>query len=107
MLFSNDEATRLFIVVRLLVIYIYIYIDLGFDIYIYIYIKICKYGLLCNFKGEALCKECFFNTFENEIHETIINNKLFQQGDVVAVGASGGKGTINNIFIGEHKKFVL
>ena len=83
-----------------IIINIYIYI------YIYIYIfqnlqisTLGSNGLFCHFKGEALCKECFFNIFENEIHETIINNKLFQRGDVVAVGASGGKGTINNIFI--------
>lgn len=41
--------------------------------------------------GATLCKECFFYTFETEIHETIVGNKLFQPGDKVAVGASGGK----------------
>lgn len=38
-----------------------------------------------------MCKECFFIAFENEIHNTIIQGKLFKSGDKVAIGASGGK----------------
>ena len=30
--------------------------------------------------------------FENEIHETIVSNSLFQRGERVAIAASGGKG---------------
>ncbi|KYN02309.1 PREDICTED: cytoplasmic tRNA 2-thiolation protein 1 [Cyphomyrmex costatus] len=41
--------------------------------------------------GDTLCKECFFLAFETEIHDTIINGKLFKSGDKVAIGASGGK----------------
>lgn len=41
--------------------------------------------------GKNLCKKCFFEIFEQEIHETIVNNKLFEPGDYVAIGASGGK----------------
>ncbi|KYN39162.1 Cytoplasmic tRNA 2-thiolation protein 1 [Trachymyrmex septentrionalis] len=41
--------------------------------------------------GDTLCKECFFLAFETEIHDTIINGKLFKPGDKVAIGASGGK----------------
>lgn len=41
--------------------------------------------------GKSLCKECFFQIFEDEIHETIINCRLFERGDFVAIGASGGK----------------
>jgi len=41
--------------------------------------------------GDALCKECFFYAFEEEVHHTIVTNKLFKPGDVVAIGASGGK----------------
>ncbi|KAG7196673.1 hypothetical protein KM043_016006 [Ampulex compressa] len=41
--------------------------------------------------GDALCKECFFWAFETEIHNTIVNGKLFKPGDKVAIGASGGK----------------
>ena len=40
---------------------------------------------------QKLCKECFVNIFEAEIHDTITSNKLFQQGERVAIGASGGK----------------
>ena len=41
--------------------------------------------------GEASCRECFFRSFEDEVHRTIVSNKLFKRGDKVAVGASGGK----------------
>ncbi|KAG0199699.1 nucleotidyltransferase [Mortierella sp. NVP41] len=41
--------------------------------------------------GQQLCKECFFHVFETEIHNTIVDNKLFNKGDRVAIGASGGK----------------
>lgn len=41
--------------------------------------------------GHALCKDCFYTTFETEVHQTIISNKLFEKGEVVAIGASGGK----------------
>jgi hypothetical protein len=42
--------------------------------------------------SDAMCKECFFFVFEEEIHKTIVDAKLFKEGDRVAVGASGGKG---------------
>lgn len=38
-----------------------------------------------------MCKECFFFAFESEIHNTIVQGKLFKSGDKVAIGASGGK----------------
>lgn len=41
--------------------------------------------------GDALCKECFYTAFENEIHCTIQQANLFKKGDRVAVAASGGK----------------
>ena len=41
--------------------------------------------------GQAACKECFFEAFETEVHRTIVAHSLFQRGDVVAIGASGGK----------------
>ncbi|KAL3689290.1 hypothetical protein R1sor_015599 [Riccia sorocarpa] len=41
--------------------------------------------------GQQVCRECFFKAFEHEIHETIVNNRLFKKGDRVAVAASGGK----------------
>lgn len=49
------------------------------------------FGMLCQ-QGDALCKDCFFITFETEVHHTIIYNNLFTKGQVVAIGASGGKG---------------
>jgi len=44
--------------------------------------------------GDMVCRECFFVRFEDEIHETIVKNKLFKRGERVAIAASGGKGTI-------------
>ncbi|PXF43372.1 Cytoplasmic tRNA 2-thiolation protein 1 [Gracilariopsis chorda] len=41
--------------------------------------------------GKAVCKKCFFGLFEDEVHQTIISNKLFSKGERVAIGASGGK----------------
>ncbi|KAF8583987.1 hypothetical protein K439DRAFT_1661000 [Ramaria rubella] len=41
--------------------------------------------------GQQICKECFFNVFETEVHNTIMGAKLFKPGDRVAIGASGGK----------------
>ena len=41
----------------------------------------------------AVCQECFFTVFEEEIHHTIISNQIFKKGEVIAMGASGGKGS--------------
>ncbi|KAL3472886.1 hypothetical protein BJX99DRAFT_234566 [Aspergillus californicus] len=38
-----------------------------------------------------LCRECFLNVFETEVHETITANSLFYPGERIAIGASGGK----------------
>ena len=42
--------------------------------------------------GQQICQKCFFYVFETEIHNTIVDNKLFKRGERVAIGASGGKG---------------
>lgn len=41
--------------------------------------------------GQRICRECFFHVFETEVHNTIIQTKLFARGETVAIGASGGK----------------
>ncbi|BBN09056.1 cytoplasmic tRNA 2-thiolation protein 1 [Marchantia polymorpha subsp. ruderalis] len=41
--------------------------------------------------GQQVCRECFFCAFEDEIHRTIVENRLFKKGDRVAIAASGGK----------------
>ncbi|KAI0363714.1 cytoplasmic tRNA 2-thiolation protein 1 [Pilatotrama ljubarskyi] len=41
--------------------------------------------------GQQICKECFFYVFETEVHNTITEARLFNRGDRVAIGASGGK----------------
>lgn len=38
-----------------------------------------------------VCCECFYLVFEEEIHQTIIENNVFQRGERIAMGASGGK----------------
>lgn len=40
---------------------------------------------------QKLCKVCFINLFETEIHNTITANSLFSSGERIAIGASGGK----------------
>ena len=57
--------------------------------------KQCKCGQRAVLKrpktGCQICRGCFFEAFETEIHQTIVENKLFNPGDRVAIGASGGK----------------
>lgn len=38
-----------------------------------------------------LCRDCFYKCLEDEVHQTIVSNKLFKPGERVAVAASGGK----------------
>ena len=70
---------------------------------IYIYIDETKF-LSSLFQGDALCRPCFYWAFEEEIHKTIVDGKLFQPGDRVAIGASGGKGQRD---IMEKKPFLV
>ncbi len=41
--------------------------------------------------SQLLCKECFFAAFEEDVHRTVVDHGLFERGDRVALGASGGK----------------
>ncbi|KAG6993726.1 cytoplasmic tRNA 2-thiolation protein 1 [Physcia stellaris] len=40
---------------------------------------------------DKLCKSCFLSVFETEIHTTVTTSSLFNRGERVAIGASGGK----------------
>jgi cytoplasmic tRNA 2-thiolation protein 1 len=40
---------------------------------------------------QKLCKDCFIQIFEDEVHHTIKSSQLFFRGEKVAIGASGGK----------------
>lgn len=60
-------------------------------------VKNCQY---CNLRPAKVlrpknllpvCLECFYELFENEIHLTIIEGRLFKKGERIAIGASGGK----------------
>jgi cytoplasmic tRNA 2-thiolation protein 1 len=48
--------------------------------------------------GDQICKECFYNCFETEIHQVIVDNQLFTPGENVAIAASGGKGMHDPFF---------
>lgn len=57
---------------------------------------VCWFGLFCNRNCWLLmkiCRECFYEVFEEEIHAVIVENQLFKPGERIAIGASGGKGT--------------
>lgn len=41
--------------------------------------------------GMRVCKECFFELFEDEIHDLIVSTKMFDACRRVGVGISGGK----------------
>lgn len=44
--------------------------------------------------GQQVCKDCFFEVFETEVHNTIVEGEgIFKRGERVAIGASGGKGS--------------
>ncbi|KAK1349640.1 adenine nucleotide alpha hydrolase [Hamiltosporidium tvaerminnensis] len=38
-----------------------------------------------------VCKKCFINIFEEEIHQTILESKMFVSGEKICVAVSGGK----------------
>ena len=44
--------------------------------------------------GQRLCRNCFYSEFESEVHDTIVTYRLFQRGEKVAIGASGGKDSV-------------
>lgn len=41
--------------------------------------------------GQLVCRSCFFQQVEDEVHQTIVSENMFIKGDIVASGASGGK----------------
>ena len=49
--------------------------------------------------GDSLCKACFYEIFETEVHHTITSNNLFRRGEHVAIAASGGKDSTVLAFI--------
>lgn len=54
--------------------------------------------------GQQVCKSCFFEVFETEVHNTIVEGKgVFSRGEKVAIGASGGKGEFRLIAKGGRR----
>lgn len=50
--------------------------------------------------GQQVCKDCFFEVFETEVHNTILEGEgIFKRGERVAIGASGGKGMFLSFLI--------
>lgn len=39
----------------------------------------------------VICKSCFFESFESDVHRTILTERMFQRNDRVLVAVSGGK----------------
>ncbi|XP_057367517.1 cytoplasmic tRNA 2-thiolation protein 1-like [Daphnia carinata] len=68
----------------------------------------CSAGCGCNAvlkrpkTNDALCKTCFYWAFETEVHHTITSTKMFKSGQVVAIGASGGKDSTVLAYILKH-----
>ncbi len=56
--------------------------------------------------GQQICKECFFYVFETEVHNTITEARLFNPGDKVAIGASGGKGELSPSSLCAYSKLI-
>ena len=49
--------------------------------------------------GQQVCKDCFFEVFETEVHHTITaGDGIFHRGERVAIGASGGKGAFRSSY---------
>lgn len=53
--------------------------------------KIAKAIIVRSKDRKKVCKECFFQLFEDEIHELIIQTRMFERGTRVGIGISGGK----------------
>lgn len=52
------------------------------------------------FSFQKICRECFYEVFEEEIHQVIVENQLFKPGERIAIGASGGKGeSLDNLLV--------
>lgn len=48
---------------------------------------------------EKVCRECFFELFEKEIHDLIVTSEMFHRGECVGVGVSGGKDSTVLIYV--------
>ncbi|KAK5174190.1 cytosolic thiouridylase subunit Ctu1 [Saxophila tyrrhenica] len=53
--------------------------------------KITRAQVLRPKNGQRICSACFIALFESEVAVTITSTNLFQPGERVAIGASGGK----------------
>lgn len=64
-----------------------------FDVCFYMYIMISiEVFIFLYFKGDVLCKNCFYFVFEEEVYKIIIDVNLFVRGETVVIGVLGGKG---------------
>lgn len=55
------------------------------------YCKTSKAVIVRPKNKHKLCKTCFFDCFENDIHKNITESNMFSAGERVAIGMSGGK----------------
>jgi len=47
----------------------------------------------------SLCKSCFIKYFESKVRKTIRQYNLFEKGETIAVGVSGGKDSLTTLHV--------
>lgn len=65
----------------------------------------CKTGkavLLRPKNKEKVCKSCFYNKFEDEIHDLIVSTQMFEKNTRVGIGISGGKDSTVLAYVLNH-----
>ncbi|SCN58777.1 cytoplasmic tRNA 2-thiolation protein 1, putative [Plasmodium chabaudi chabaudi] len=56
---------------------------------------------------EKLCKYCFLESFEDEVHTTILKKKMFEDNDKICIAVSGGKDSsvLTHVLVNIKKKY--
>ncbi|ELA42458.1 TIGR00269 family protein [Vittaforma corneae ATCC 50505] len=55
------------------------------------YCNVAKAVILRSKSRKKVCKECFYEQFENEIHQLVVESAMFEKNSRVGIGISGGK----------------
>ncbi|SOV12250.1 PP-loop family protein, putative [Plasmodium gaboni] len=56
---------------------------------------------------EKLCKECFIESFEEDVHDTILKKRMFEDNDKICIAVSGGKDSsvLAHVLVNLKKKY--
>ncbi|CXH83164.1 cytoplasmic tRNA 2-thiolation protein 1, putative [Plasmodium berghei] len=70
----------------------------------------CNKNNVCILKPsnkEKLCKYCFLESFEDEVHTTILKKKMFEDNDKICIAVSGGKDSsvLTHVLVNIKKKY--